>query len=252
MFTKSSCRKASLWIAGLSLLFLGSSAQSQPFQNCQEALEVSGGGVSLTDAATTTASKGVDEWESDIIKITVVQPGVLVLSGDGTAVQGSLYSADPVAGSPDLEDSGPLGTAYRPLTVVVRPGEHCVQVAPPAGATGNLRVQATFFDVCLLGPQDDHGDSFLCATATGPGAIRTGEISGTDQDVFSFELSTATALTIAVTEDPDISASLYAEDGTLLTANARGSQTLGLGRYFVRIGSDGGQETYDMTITASP
>lgn len=252
MSTKSSCRKASLWIAGLSFLFLGSTAQSQLFENCQEALEVSGGGVSLTDATTTTASKGVDEWESDIIKITVIQPGVLVLSGDGTAVQGSLYTADPVAGSPNLEDSGPLGTAYRPLTVVVQPGEHCVQVTPPAGATGNLRVQATFFDVCLLGPQDDYGDSFLCATETVLGATRTGEISGTDQDVFSFELSAAAALTIAVTEDPDISASLYAEDGTLMTANARGSQALGMGRYFVRIASGGVPETYGMTITESP
>lgn len=251
MFTKLSCRKASLGIAGLSLIFLGSSVQGQPFQNCQEALEVSGGGVSLADAATTTASKGVDEWESDIIKIMVARPGILVLSGEGTAVQGSLYTADPT-GSPDLEDGGPLGTAHRPLTVVVRPGEHCVQVTPPAGATGNLRLRATFFDVCLLGPQDDHGDSFLCATEIGLGVTRAGEISGTDQDVFSFELAAARALTISVTGGPGIAASLYTEDGTLVTATAHGSQALGTGRYFVRVAGDSGQTTYGVMISVNP
>jgi hypothetical protein len=252
MFTKSFCLKASLRIAVLSFLFLGAATHSQPFEDCQEALGVSGGGVSLSDGATTTASKGVDEWESDIIKITVARPGVLVLSGEGTAVQGSLYTGGPTNGSPEMEDSGSLGTAHRPLTVVVRPGEHCVQVTPPAGATGNLRVRATFFDVCLLGPQDDHGDSFLCATEAALGEAQAGEVAGTDQDVFAFELAAATGISVAVTGEPDVSVGLYAEDGTLVTASARGSHSLGAGRYFVRIAGDGGQDEYEMTITANP
>jgi hypothetical protein len=247
MFTKSSCRKASFWIAVLSFLFLGSASQGQQFDNCEEALGVSGGGISLTNTATTTTTKKVEEWENDIIKITVSRPGVLVLSGEGTAVQGSLYASGSL-----LEDGGPLGTAHRPLTVVVHPGEHCVQVTPAAGATGSLRLQATFFDVCSLGPQDDHGDSFLCATEAGLGETRTGEISGTDQDVFSFELATATTATIAVTGDSDFSVSLYAEDGTLVTADARGSRALGAGRYFVRIAESETEGAYEVGVAINP
>ena len=252
MFTTSVCRKVYFWIAGLSFLFLGSAAHGQQFDDCEEALEVSGGGIALTNTATTTATKKVDEWESDIIKIAVSQPGVLVLSGEGPAVQGALYAEDPVAGSPDMEDAGPLGTAYRPLTVIVHPGEYCIQVTPAAGTTGTLRLQATFFDVCSLGPQDDHGDSFLCATEAGLGETQAGEISGTDQDVFSFRLTAATTAAIAIAGDSELSVSLYAEDGALMTADARGSHALGAGRYFVRIAGEGDPEEYGMTITETP
>lgn len=252
MFTTSVCHRVYFWIVTLSFLFLGTAVQGQPIQNCQEALSVSGGGVSLGDTETTTATKTVDEWESDIIKLTVTRPGVLVLSGEGSAVQGSLHTADPAASSPLLEDAGPLGTAHRPLTVVVRPGEHCVEVAPPSGATGTLRVRATFFDVCNLGPQDDHGDSFLCATEAGLSETLTGEASSTDQDVFSFDLSAAVTAMIAVTGDSGLSVSLYGEDGTLLAGDARGSQALAAGKYFVRIAGAGEPETYGLTVSVNP
>jgi hypothetical protein len=138
-----------------------------------------------------------------------------------------------------LEDGGPLGTVHQPLTVVVQPGEHCMRVTPPAGATGTLSVQATFFDICGLGPRDDHGDSFLCATRIGVGESRTGEISPADQDVFSFTLATGAAATISVT-------------GTL-DAEARGTRSLDAGSYFVRIeGQDGPGGTYEIALSASP
>lgn len=165
MFTKSSCLKSSLGIAGLSFLFLGALA-------------------SLADAASLITNKAVDEWESDIIKVRVAQPGVLVL--------------------------------------------------------------------CLQEPQDDHGDNFPCATETGMGEAQAGEVAGTDQDVFAFDLAEGMEILIAVTEDPEVSAGLYSEDGTLVTATARGSHTLGAGRYFVRIAGDSGEEGYELTITENP
>lgn len=165
MFTKSACVKSPLRIAGLSFLFLGAF-------------------VSVANAASLVTSRTVDEWESDIIKITVAQPGVLVL--------------------------------------------------------------------CLQEPQDDHGDSFPCATETGLGEAQAGEVAGTDQDVFAFDLAEAMEILVAVTGEPEVSAGLYMEDGTLVTASARGSHSLGAGRYFVRIAGDSGEEGYELTITENP
>jgi hypothetical protein len=128
-----------------------------------------------------------------------------------------------------------------------------MQVTPPAGATGDLRLEATFFDVCSLGPQDDHGDSFLCATEIAPGETRTGESSAADQDVFSFELTTASTVTITLTGAEDLTASLYGEDGTLLAADGQGVRTLGAGRYFLRIASGTGEGgTYTIGVAVSP
>jgi hypothetical protein len=253
MFTKSKSRKVSFPIVALLLFALSSAVRAQTAEDCEAALAVAGGGVSLTDTATTTTTKKVDEWDGDILKLQVFQPGILVVSGEGPAVAGSLYTADPSSSSPLLEDGGQLGTAYRPLTMVVQPGEHCVQVTPPPGATGNLRLRATFFDVCSLGPQDDHGDSFLCATEISPGETLTGEVSEADQDVFSFELTAAKSVTLTLTGPEDLAASLHGEDGTLLAADGRGVRTLGAGRYFVRIeGGTGEGGSYEIGVSVSP
>ncbi|MFY9822955.1 MAG: PPC domain-containing protein [Thermoanaerobaculia bacterium] len=264
MFTKFASLQSTqeaLGLAGLLLLLLGSgsvsaagAAGAQSLSDCASALQTAGGGISLTNAATATATKKVDEWDGDILKIMIEQPGILVLSGEGPDVAGTLYAADPDSGDPVLEDGGPLGTVHQPLTLVVEPGEHCVQVTPPAGATGTLSVVATFFDVCSLGPQDDHGDSFLCATEIALGDEQTGEISpATDQDVFTFALDAGTTVTIAVAAGagtPELAAGLYDEDGTLLAADARGSRTLAAGRYFVRIAAGSGAGgSYTVSVT---
>jgi len=258
MFTKIASPQESFGLAGLLVLLLGSgsvsAAGAQSFEDCAAAFQSSGGGVSLANATTTTATKKVDEWDGDILKIVIDQPGILVLSGEGSDVQGALYAADPDSGDPVLEDGGPLGTVHQPLTLVVQPGEHCVQVTPPAEATGNLSVVATFFDVCSLGSQDDHGDSFLCATEVALDEEQTGEISpATDQDVFSFNLDAGATVTISVTETSGLAASLYGEDGTLLAADARGSRTLAAGQYFVRIdGGTGSGGSYTVGVAGTP
>jgi len=257
MFTKSNAaRKPGLGIAAfillLSCLLLSPAARSQQLADCASALQTSGGAVALADGTTTTSTKGVDEWEGNILKIAVSHPGVLVLSGEGTEAQASLFASDPASGSPLLLDNGPAGTAHRPLTAVVRAGEHCIRIAPPAGATGDLRVRATFFDVCHLGPQDDHGDSFLCATEIGPGESRTGEIAAADQDLFTFVLTTSRSVTLTLAGAADLTAGLQGEDGSLLAADGRGTRTLTAGRYFVRIeGANGGQGSYEIGLTVA-
>jgi hypothetical protein len=254
MFTKlTAACKSTLGIAFLSFLLLQPAARGQQSADCATALQVAGEAVSLADGTTTTSTKGVDEWEGNILKIAVSRPGVLVLSGEGTSVQASLYAGGPASGSPILLDAGPAGTAHRPLTAVIRAGEHCVQVAPPAGATGDLRLRATFFDVCHLGPQDDHGDSFLCATEISSGQSQTGEIAAADQDLFSFALTTSRAVTLTLTGDAGLTASLQGEDGTLLAADGRGTRTLAAGRYFVRIeGANGAQGSYVLGMAVGP
>ncbi len=253
MFSKPAVlRLASVSIAILSVFLIPAVLAAQPFPDCDEALGTSGGAVSLADAVTATSDKKVDEWQNDIIKVSITRPGVLVISGEGAAAQGSLHSRGG-SGSPFLADSAPVGTAHRPLTTVVRPGEHCVEVAPPAGATGDLRMRVTFFDVCRLGPQDDHGDSFLCATETALGESRTGDVSAADHDLFSFTLTAATEVTISVTGPSGLAAGLLGEDGVLLATDGRGSRTLGSGRYFVRLEAGGGPGgSYQMTIAAQP
>jgi hypothetical protein len=255
-FASSQSTQAALGLAGLLVLLLGSgSVSAAGAQDCAAALQSAGGGVSLANATTTTATKKVDEWDGDILKIMIGQPGILVLSGDGPEVQGALYTADPESGDPVLEDDGLLGTIHQPLTLVVQPGEHCIQVTPPAGATGHLGVVATFFDICSLGPQDDHGDSFLCTTEIAMGEEQTGEISpATDQDVFSFNLDAGAAVTITVADGTeDLGASLYDEDGTLLATDARGPWTLAAGQYFVRIDAGmGSGGAYTVGVAGTP
>jgi len=258
MFTKFASPQSTqeaLGLAGLLFLLLGGgSVSAAGAQDCAAALQSAGGGVSLANAATTSTTKKVDEWDGDILKIMIDQPGILVLSGEGSDVQGALYTADPVSGDPVLEDGGTLGTVHPPLTLVVQPGEHCVQVTPPTGATGNLSVVATFFDICALGSPDDHGDSFLCATETAVGEEQTGEISpAADQDVFSFDLDTGATVTISLTETSGLAASLYGENGTLLATDARGSWTLAAGQYFVRIdGGTGSGGSYTVGVAGTP
>jgi hypothetical protein len=105
---------------------------------------------------------------------------------------------------------------------------------------------------CLLDPQDDHGDSLLCATEATLGEAQTGEVAGMDQDVFAFDLTTGMEVSVAVTGEPEVSVGLYAEDGTLVTASARGSHVLDAGRFFVRIAGDCGEVGYELTITENP
>ena len=216
-------------------------------EDCQTALSSSTGYTSLSNAGTTNAQKSVDEWEGEVVKLTTSLPGVFTISGSGVKSQNSLYSAA-ASGTHPRVDTSKLGTGVRSLQAVIRAGNHCIQVAPPAGATGNYTVSVTFTDVCHLGDLDDHGDSFLCATAlTVGGSSASGQItyssSAADGDMFTFELSSSATVTITSTGSTDVTGTLYNADGDILDSDDNGGsspnfqivESLAAGRYYVRV-----------------
>ena len=236
-------------ITGAALFsFLIVSRESAQATDCQTELGVTTGYTSLTNDTTTTKQKGVDEWDGEVIKIRTSRPGVLTLEWVGTASQSSLYT-DAASGPYPLLDSSQLGTNLRDLQVVISAGDHCIQVAPPPGATGDLEVQATFTDICPLGTADDHGDSFLCAT---PMTVGGGNVSGqissgtpSDGDMFTFTLGSSATVTIESTGSTDVEGELYDDDGVLLDSDDDSGTTspnfkiiylsLPAGKYYVRV-----------------
>jgi pre-peptidase len=218
-------------------------------QACPAEILVSSGFTSLTSGNTASAQKGVDEWDGDVVKISTTMPGTLTVTGTGTGSQSSLYTT--AGGYPAFVDSARLGTGLRDLQAVAPAGDYCVQVRPPAGATGNFTLAVTFVDVCHLGDVDDHGESFLCATPIAIDASDSGEIDSStadDVDVFTFILGATTTVTIESTGSTDVDGSLFDGQGTFIAADADSgsganfliSRSLAAGRYYVRVeGADG-------------
>ena len=126
----------------LAIGFLGgvpAAAQSQA--NCVTA-PLPGDAFPLTLDTSVVSAKGTDEWNSDVIRISVREPGVLIVSAEGPEVQGSVYAPDPAGGEPRLLDQKGIGSAGRTLALAVDPGDYCLQVTPLIGGSGSVRVRA--------------------------------------------------------------------------------------------------------------
>ncbi len=247
-------RNAFFSIPCIALLAISTLANSNPAeaQDCQTALESSTGAVALSNAATTSKKKGVDEWNGEVVKIVTTLPGVLVLEGDGDGAQDSVYTQGSSTSHP-LIDSAQLGTDLGELQAVVPAGIHCIQVTPGIDATGDFEVFASFTDVCHLGTVDDHGNSLLCATPIEVGASlpTSGEIgpsSTADHDVFTFEQEDAATVTIASTGG-DVSAGLYDSEGVLLDTGLTFQipAALAASRYYVQVSGDD-ESTYEISV----
>ncbi len=231
-------------------------------EDCQTALGGSSGFTTLSNGSPSNAQKSVDEWEGEVVKLTAPLPGVFTISGAGVKSQNSLYSAAASGPHPRI-DTSKLGTGGRSLQAVVRAGNHCIQVVPPVGAQGNYTVSVTFTDVCHLGDLDDHGDSFLCATAvTVGGSSANGEIvysaTEADGDMFSFDLSSSATVTIESTGSTDVIATLYDADGDILDSDDNSGsspnfeivESLAAGRYYVRVeGVSTADGDYSISVT---
>jgi hypothetical protein len=234
-------------------------------QDCQTALASSTGAVSMTNASSTSKSKGVDEWDGEVVKVVTPLPGVLEISGDGDPAQSSLYTAGDTSTHP-LVDSASLSTGSRTLSAIVPAGTHCIQVAPADGSTGDFEVFATFTDVCHLSATDDHGDSFLCATPIALSGSDSGEIlsatEAPDLDMFTFELTTATTVTIASTGSGHVSGTLFDSTGATVAADNAGlanstfslaNQSLAAGRYYVQVaGAEESSYGIGVTVVSTP
>jgi hypothetical protein len=255
---QSSCiRNTFFSITCIALLAISILANSNPAaaQDCQTALESSTGAVALSNGATTTKSKGVDEWSGEVVKITTYLPGVLVIEGAGDSAQSSVYTEGSSSSHP-LVDSARLGTDLRELRAVVPAGTHCIQVTPSATATGDFEVAAVFTDACHLGDTDDHGDSFLCATPlTVGGGAASGEVDSSstadDYDTFTFEQEAAATVTVTSTAGP-VEASLYDSEGALVdTGLTFQIPALAAGRYYVQVSGDD-ESTYTISVALDP
>ncbi len=234
-------------------------------QDCQAALGGSTEAVSLATGGFTTKSKDVDEWNGDILKIRTALPGVLVIEGTGDGAQSSLYT-EGSTGSDPLVDSAYVGTGLGELQAVIPAGDHCIQVAPGLGATGNFEVEATFTDACHLGETDDHGGSFLCASPIEVDAEdpASGEItvpsSGNDYDMFTFVLTSTATVDVESSGDTNVAASLYDANGMLLEtddddgadANFQIVRSLNPGHYYVRVEGVNDTGDYELSVSSVP
>lgn len=222
-------------------------AAAQTPTNCQDALDAAGSGTLLVHDTTVSTEKTVDEWDSDILKFSAPRPGLLDISAVGASSQSSLYTGSSSAGTYQFVNGAPVGTDHRISTTIVAGKVYCIEVDPAAGATGNVRLDVKFTDTCKTGQPDDHGDSFACATIIDPLSSTTaGAITASDHDLFAFDLSASTTVELESTGDTDTAGKLYDADGALLasdsdsglTLNFRIVQTLGSGRYYLRVQSE--------------
>jgi hypothetical protein len=248
--------------AGFLMIFAAASGARAQSEDCQSALDSSSGFTTLFNGDSTSQTESVVEWDGEVIKVHTSMPGVLTISATGDDAQGSLYT-DGSSTTHPLVDSSTIGTSQRDLTAVVGSGDHCIQVAPGSGASGDIEVTASFQDACHLDSTDDHGDSFLCATPlTVGGSAVSGEIDSStveDSDMFTFELSGSATVTIASTGDGQAGGRLYAADGSLIASSNTGwtsdnfqiVQSLSAGRYYVRVtGPD--ESTYSVSVSSTP
>jgi len=107
----------------------------------------------LSPGTSVTSAKKTDEWNSDVIKITVREPGVLTVSAEGPEVQGLVYTPDPAGGAPELLDEEGIGSGGSILALAVDPGEYCLHIEVPAGTTGSVRVRADLIGLTVPEPE---------------------------------------------------------------------------------------------------
>lgn len=150
--TASTAFLRSLCAVLLAVGFLGGVPAAAESTDCVTAT-LPGEAFPLTLDTSVASAKGTDEWNSDVIRISVREPGVLVVSAEGPEVQGSVYAPDPTGGEPHLLDEEGLGSAGRTLALAVDPGDYCVHIAPLTGGSGSVRVRADLIGLTMPSPE---------------------------------------------------------------------------------------------------
>lgn len=200
-------------------------------------------------------------WDSDVINLTVDDPGVLLIEGSGADVEGASGTEDKCGGTRDV------GAGWLPLTkgsrsIHLRPGDYSLDILPHSATWVKHRIRFRLRAYC--GPNaDDHGDNKLCATEICFSSTATnGEIEDVtgreDEDFFSFVVTAnSTSVTLESTGSTDVEAELYDENGKRLASdddsgtdtNFKIIQTLDVGRYFFRVrGVNSALGTYSVTV----
>lgn len=244
------------------LIALLSSSQVFAAGDCSAALSSPTGFDPVSNGGSAFATNGVVEWDDEVVRFRTNAPGVLTITSTGSGSQGALYTD---GSSITLVDSAVIGATQRELKAVVGAGNHCIELEPGAGESGEFTVTAAFEDVCHNTDPDDDGDSFTCATPITVGVAASGDIDSSladDSDMFAFELAEAADVTIESSGGEYVGGKLYDETGAAVPgasdnlnwANANfeitPASTLPAGRYYLQVtGPD--ESEYEVTVSAS-
>jgi len=206
-----------------------------------QALNWSFSAASVNSAET---EEDIDQWDEDIINITVAEPGVLHVDAEGTDIKGQSGSEDLCGGGSWSLSSGWFGATDRGISIPVRAGDYVMKLNPHGTTTVNYRVRATLLDLCVGESGDDHGDIPVCATELCSGTGQSGSLgsyTNPDYDYFTFVVSSTATVDVYSSGSTDVAGDLFDDRGALLasdgesTTNFSISEVLKEGRYFVRV-----------------
>jgi hypothetical protein len=190
----------------------------------------------------TEEDEDIENWDSDIINITVAEPGVLSFHGHGTRMEGTSGEEDTCGGTRVLSGGWFPQQNSTSFSLPVRAGDYSIKLAPHGSGWVHYRVQSQFAEACEVASGDDHGNSPLCATEVCIDSAESaviGSYSPEDYDYFSFVLASTTSVTISTSGATSVDGEVFDENGESLALDDDGTfsvtDSLGPGRFFVKI-----------------
>ena len=215
-------------------------------------------GRALAGGEGVVVPQNVDEWDCDVLEGGTLTAGILRLESRLGALQASLFGST-TCGNPTLIGAGVLSGVAQVLAPVF-PGPFRIAVEAAAGYAGSYLLAASLLDPCRQGEQDDHHETWLCATPLTPGDAVAGTIGnshGDDVDGFTFTLELDQAVQLSWDSQPGpwrLRVSDAAGQAIATSTGASDWQSrLAKGRYFVALDRpDGSSADYEMTLTVVP
>lgn len=215
-------------------------------------------GQALTGGEGVVVPQNVDEWDCDVLEGGTLTAGILRLESRLGALQASLFGSA-TCGNPSLIGAGVLSGVAQVLAPVF-PGPFRIAVEAAAGFAGPYLLAASLLDPCGQGEQDDHHETWLCATPLTPGDAVAGSIAnsyGDDVDGFTFTLESGRAVQLSWADQPgDWRLRISGASGQVVatvTGAADWQGRLAEGRYFVALDRpDGSSGSYEMALVFEP
>lgn len=247
------------YLAALSSADETTTPSSDPSNICNSSSTALASG-NITSSHYVEFDQGVDEWDGDIIGWNTTIPGLVHVVAVGADLASTLYEGTTCPSSGLLDEGELIGSGDR-IAASFHAGNFRLEVEPANEVTGEYELHVKVYDMCDEGEGDDHGDSFLCASAVSVGGSASGELAATsddDGDFYTFVLSSQKTIEVKTTGSTDTFGSLYNAAGLRLgTANSgttspnfRIAKVLTAGRYYVRVeGKDGAEGSYGLNVT---
>jgi hypothetical protein len=199
--------------------------------------------------------EAVEDWNNDILNLTIEDPGVLLVEGRRAGLVG-IDGDEDVCGSTRNVGAGWLPATQGRRAIAVRPGVYDLQITPHGTTWIKHKLRFRLHDSCT--GTDDHEEGDVCATELCDATPLDGEIETSgDIDSFTFYLASSTAVTVESTGSTDVYGELFDEGGSLIASdddtgsgvNFQMVETLAAGRYFVRVqGSGSATGEYDVSL----